>query len=58
MTHMEKNKVWGTFDPATPVIRYLRENVQFSYNRSGELATRFHPERSQPVIRSSSSVDS
>jgi len=36
----EKPKVWATFDPIPSVVNYLKERSDFSFNESGELATR------------------
>jgi len=34
-----KPKVWASFDPPESVIDYLNENLDFSYNKTGDLAT-------------------
>ncbi|MBU0519889.1 D-glycerate dehydrogenase [bacterium] len=39
MTSNRKPKVWASFDPPESVIDYLSENLDLSYNATGELAT-------------------
>jgi glyoxylate reductase len=40
MNHNGKPKVWASFDPPATVLDYLHQNLDFSYNATGKLATR------------------
>ncbi|MCX6640683.1 MAG: D-glycerate dehydrogenase [bacterium] len=50
MSEIIKPKVWASFDPPPAVLEYLNENLDFSYNATGQLATRRMIEEQLPGL--------